>query len=120
MISEPEALSRWDVVVALFPFTDVDVKKPRPVLVISDQAFNASHGHVIGAMITTGSESQWPSDCPITDLTACGLNHRSVVRWKLFTLPTALTARRIGALALGDQRRAEKQLAAILPMPGTI
>jgi mRNA-degrading endonuclease toxin of MazEF toxin-antitoxin module len=96
-------LERWDVVVALFPFTDLEVRKPRPVLVLSDQSFNRTHGHVVGAMITTGADSAWPSDCPITNLDACGLRHGSVVRWKLFTLPGAVVARRIGRLDVKDQ-----------------
>jgi mRNA interferase MazF len=95
---------RWDVVVALFPFTDVEVRKPRPVLVLSDRVFNETHGHFIAAMITTGADSRWPSDHPIADLAACGLRHASVVRWKLFTLPAIIATRRIGVLSSADRR----------------
>ena len=59
---------RWDVVTALFPFTDAPVSKPRPVLVLSNAAFNRAHAHVIGCMITTGARSRWPSDHAIRDL----------------------------------------------------
>jgi mRNA interferase MazF len=38
---------RWDVLTALFPFTDVAARKPRPVLVLSHDGFNRRHGHVI-------------------------------------------------------------------------
>jgi hypothetical protein len=92
MTSESKTFDRWDVVVALFPFTDIEVRKPRPVLVLSDRAFNQTHGHFIAAMITTGVDSQWPSDCRIEDLAACGLKHASLVRLKLFTLPLAVAA----------------------------
>jgi mRNA interferase MazF len=95
---------RWDVVTALFPFTDAPVKKPRPVLVLSHGGFNRRHGHVIGAMITTGAGSRWPSDHAIADLPAAGLSHPSLVRWKVFTLPVALLGRRIGALGAADRR----------------
>ncbi len=95
--------SRWEVVTALFPFTDLPVRKPRPALVLSSSDFNRSHGHVIGAMITTGAGSRWASDHPIEDLSAAGLFNPSVVRWKLFTVPVELIGRRIGALAESDR-----------------
>ena len=96
---------RWDVVAALFPFTDAAVRKPRPVLVISRGDFNRLHEHVVGCMITTGTGSHWPTDHRILDLAATGLAHASVVRWKVFTLPTALLGRRIGALAGRDRSK---------------
>lgn len=97
------AFERFDVLTALFPFLDIPVKKPRPVLVLSARAFNAEHGHVIGAMITTGAAGPWPSDHVIPDLAAAGLTHRSVVRWKVFTLPDAIIGHRIGALGAADR-----------------
>jgi len=93
---------RWDVVVAPFPFTDVNVRKPRPVLVLSSYEFNKAHGHFVTAMITTGAKSCWPSDYQIVDFNACGLRHASVVRWKLVTLPTLVAPRRIGRLSSVD------------------
>jgi mRNA-degrading endonuclease toxin of MazEF toxin-antitoxin module len=48
---------RWDVAIALFPFTDQSVRKPRPVVVLSDASFNEEHDHVIVGMITTGAEA---------------------------------------------------------------
>jgi PemK-like, MazF-like toxin of type II toxin-antitoxin system len=105
MTSDTIVFERWDVAVALFPFTSSDQQKPRPVLVLSDVAFNRDHGHVIAAMITTAVETQWPSDQPISDFVACGLRHPSFVRWKLFTLPLTPARRRIGALSEGDRKR---------------
>jgi mRNA-degrading endonuclease toxin of MazEF toxin-antitoxin module len=105
---------RWDVVTALFPFTDAPIKKPRPMLILSNVTFNRSHGHVIGCMITTGANSTWPSDHRIADLPACGLSHPSLVRWKVFTLPTHLLGRRIGALAEGDKVSVAAMLARIM------
>jgi hypothetical protein len=119
MTSEREIFDRWDVAVALFPFTDVGMRKPRPVLVLSDRGFNQAHGHFIAAMITTGSDSQWPSDCRIGDLAACGLKHASVVRWKLFTLPAAVAPRKIGALGPGDRTAVADVLGRLLPASGS-
>ena len=94
---------RWEVVTALFPFTESPVRKPRPVLVLSNGTFNRSHGHVIGCMITTGANSRWPSDHQISDLEAAGLSHPSLLRWKVFTLAGYLLGRKIGVLGEEDQ-----------------
>lgn len=93
-----------DVVVGLFPFVDAPVRKPRPILIVSNAAFHNDHDRIIGAMITTGAGSAWPSDTPITDLAAAGLRHASLVRLKLFTLPAQAIATRIGALGARDAR----------------
>jgi mRNA interferase MazF len=106
---------RWDIVIALFPFTEIAVRKPRPVLVLSHASFNLDHGHLIGAMITTGARSQWPSDHPIADLSTAGLGSASIVRWKLFTLPLSVIARRIGRLGDDDRARLMLQASHILP-----
>lgn len=108
------ACERWDVVTALFPFTDAAIRKPRPVLVLSNGAFNRAHGHVISAMITTGAKSRWQSDHAIAELATTGLTHASVVRWKLFTLPLTLLGRRIGDLAPRDRAVVADRLARIL------
>ncbi|MER2265906.1 type II toxin-antitoxin system PemK/MazF family toxin [Methylobacterium oxalidis] len=105
---------RFDVLTALFPFVDIPQRKPRPILVLSTAAFNAAHGHLIAAMITTGAGSRWPSDHAIADLAAAGLQHPSVVRWKLFTLGFGRIGRRIGALAEADRHAVRARLDAIL------
>jgi mRNA interferase MazF len=59
-----------DVIVVLFPFTDMTVAKPRPAIVISSEAFNAQSNRTILAMVTTGAGSMWPTDVRIEELTA--------------------------------------------------
>lgn len=105
---------RYDVLTALFPFVDVPVRKPRPVVVLSTRPFNGTHGHVVTAMITTGADSHWPSDVPIVDLAAAGLRHGSVIRCKLFTLPNGQIGRRIGHLGEPNRTRLALQMDAIL------
>lgn len=109
------AFEQWDVVTALFPFTDVDVRKPRPVIVLSGAAFNTEHGHVVAAMVTTGARSRWPSDHSIADLTSAGLSHSSVVRWKIFTLPYSVIARRVGVLSEVDRTLLAERLSCVVP-----
>jgi len=105
---------RWDVVTALFPFTDASVRKPRPVLVLSNILFNRLHGHLIGSMITTGAGSHWPSDHRIEDVSTTGLAHASLVRWKVFTLPFDLLGKRIGYLSETDRDAVKAQMAKVL------
>ena len=105
---------RFDVLKALFPFLDLPVRKPRPVLVVSAMAFNVRNGHVVVAMITTGAGSAWPSDYPIVDLASAGLKHRSLVRWKLFTIANAEIGGRIGRLGDTDHAAVAIRLDAIL------
>jgi len=85
-----------------FPFVDMVVSKRRPAVLLSNEAFNRSSGQSICAMITTGAGSSWPSDIAITDSAAAGLNHVSVIRWKVFTLPNDLILRRAGRLGSID------------------
>jgi mRNA-degrading endonuclease toxin of MazEF toxin-antitoxin module len=114
MTSETGGYRRWDVAVALFPFTQSDQRKPRPILILSDIDFNQSHEHVIAAMITTGANTQWPSDHAIRDLVPTGLSHSSVVRWKVFTLPVETLARRIGTFGSSDRGLLSAGMAGIL------
>ena len=98
-----QAYSPGDVVIVPFPFTDRDTSKRRPALVCSSAGFNRHASHVVLAMITTAAHSSWPDDVPIADLGDAGLPAASVVRWKLFTLDTALVMRRSGALSTADR-----------------
>jgi mRNA-degrading endonuclease toxin of MazEF toxin-antitoxin module len=114
MGSDVLALERWDIAVALFPFTDMAQRKPRPVVVLSHAAFNAVHAHAIVAMVTTGASSHWPSDHAIADLGPTGLSHASVVRWKIFTLPLSLVARKAGRLGTEDRGVLSSKMAGLL------
>jgi len=89
---------RGEIVSAPFKFTDMDVFKPRPVLVLSTgQAFNET-GAIIGAMITTASRSSWPFDVPIARWEDAGLTQPCTVRLKLITIDTTIVRRRVGRL----------------------
>jgi mRNA interferase MazF len=102
----------FDVVVVLFPFTDMERTKPRPALVLSRHVFNETHGATVLAMITTAARSHWPSDVPLRDLSRAGLTKPSVVRLRLFTLENEMVSRRIGTLAAADRRNVQSALAA--------
>jgi mRNA interferase MazF len=82
--------------------------------VLSERAaFSAGAGHVVLAMITSASHSDWPLDAPLPDLHAAGLTSASVERMKLFTLDERLILRKAGSLAAADR----KAIAAALRKP---
>lgn len=112
--SDRSGFDRWDIAIALFPFTEIPQRKPRPVLILSNAAFNQAHSHFIAAMITTGAGSHWASDHPIGDLAPTGLRSPSLVRWKLFTLPAEVAPRKIGMLAPADRGLLAAKMAGIL------
>jgi mRNA-degrading endonuclease toxin of MazEF toxin-antitoxin module len=97
-----------DIVVVPFPFVDRPIAKRRPALVFSGGDFNTDNGQTVLAMITTASASSWPSDIEIRDGEAAGLLHRSVIRWKVFTLPNQMILRRIGRLGDADRTRVSR------------
>jgi mRNA interferase MazF len=111
----PIVICDWgDVVVVPFPFTDLPLSKHRPALVLSNNTFNRANQHSILAMITTAARSSWPSDIQIVDLAATGLPRRSLLRWKIFTLPNALIQKRLGKLATSDRATISASQTAIL------
>lgn len=105
-----------DIAIVPFPFTDIAVSKPRPALALSSQQSNEAGGSTIFAMITTAARSRWPSDIDLADLPGAGLNARSVVRFKLFTLDNRLIARTIGSLSRADRQSVKKALGNILAL----
>jgi mRNA interferase MazF len=103
-----------DVAIVPFPFTDMAVAKPRPALVLSTQKSNSESGNTIFAMITTAAKSHWPTDVPLVNAEAAGLNDASLVRLKLFTLDNRLVARKIGKLSPRDRAAVRKMLRAVV------
>lgn len=104
-----------DVAIVPFPFVEREVAKRRPALVLSRRSFNEDNAHTLFAMITTGARSSWASDLVLADWNAAGLSHRSLIRWKVFTLPNALVLRVAGALSETDRTAAAAALRSVLP-----
>ncbi len=102
---------RFDTIVVPFPFSDIPVLKRRPAIVLSNSRFNAENAATLVGMITTAKASVWPSDHPINDLSAAGLDHPCIVRWRLATIPNSLIQRKLGRLAAIDRLSCERLLA---------
>jgi mRNA interferase MazF len=102
-------MSKWDVVLIQYPFTDLTVLKLRPAVVISPDDFNAGPDVVVAA-ITTNTASLSQYDLLIAanhaEFRATGLQAPSAARMtKIFTLHQNLINRTIGAF--GPQLQAE-------------
>ncbi|MET0362403.1 MAG: type II toxin-antitoxin system PemK/MazF family toxin [Sphingobium sp.] len=97
------AFDRFDICVIDFPFSDRDVTKRRPALVICDRDFIARTGNILFAMITSAKHSAWPGDCPIAELEAAGLPSACKVRMRFSTIAAELVTERRGSLAAPDK-----------------
>ena len=95
-------VKRGDIVLVPFPFTDLTTTKQRPGLIISSDAFNASHDDVVLLAVTSQIPASIDADeflIPAGELAACGLPKPSLVRlMKVFTLHQRLVIKRRGAL----------------------
>lgn len=109
------ALDRWSVCVTYFPFTDRELGKRRPVLVLTASGFHEHSGHAICAMITSGLSSVWPLDVAIGDLGAAGLQRPCVVRAKIFTIPLDHLSGTVGLLGQADAQTLTRTWAGLLP-----
>jgi mRNA interferase MazF len=87
---------RGEVILAPIKYTDLDVYKVRPVVILSRSNVFGSTGQVILAMITSAKGSAWPFDVAVADWQASGLNGPCVVRMKILTLDERLIIRRVG------------------------
>jgi mRNA interferase MazF len=103
-----------DLVVVPFPFTDADATKRRPALVLSQQAFNDSSGHLLLAMITGARTRPWPLDVALRDWHVAGLTKPCIIRMKLFTLDERLILRKTGRLSDQDFAAARASLSSVL------
>ena len=102
---------RYDIVVVPFPFHEIPVRKRRPVVVLSNEAFNRANGWTILAMVTTAKATRWVSDTPIVEWQMAGLNVECVIRLRLQTMPNDIIDRKLGILADNDRTAFDQHFA---------
>jgi len=101
----------FDIVIVPFPFVDSAKTKNRPAIVIScEKTFNKNSDHTILAMITSSKHSPWPLDVEIKNLNKCGLEKKSIIRLKFFTLDNRLIKNKIGHLNPEDKKKLKKNI----------
>jgi len=112
----PSAIyERWSVVVVPFPFTDIELSKRRPALVLSPASFQERHGHLICGMITSAAHSEWPTDVRLTAYQEAGLRKPCTFRLKLFTVQAGLVLYRLGDIAEADRKAIANVTRDLLP-----
>ena len=106
----------YDVVLVPFPFTDRNVNKKRPALVVNKPDYQIKTGHLVLLMITSAKNSGWENDIEIQDLKIAGLPCPSVVRHKLFSLDERIILKKLGSLSKIDKNGVNKGLSDILSL----
>ncbi len=107
--------NRFDLALTLFPFTEKQGQKFRPVAILTSAAFHEAQHNAICAMVTTALFTQWPSDVPIAAYASAGLRSPSVIRWKVFTLHLDRLKGTIGRLSDNDSAALADALKFVLP-----
>jgi mRNA interferase MazF len=105
---------RGEIVVAAFKFTEMDVFKRRPILVLSHHELFGVTGQIIAAMITTAAHSSWPFDVDIDNWSEAGLSQRCTVRMKISTIDASIIEKRIGRINNGIMAQVTEHLADLL------
>jgi mRNA interferase MazF len=97
-----------------FPFIDSSRQKRRPALVLSSRSFQKGNNAIILAMITSAERRLWEYDVALADWREAGLKKSCVLRWKIFTLDSALIAGLRGRLSDRDRVAVSKVFAEVL------
>lgn len=86
-----------DMILILFPFSDLTGNKKRPALIINrPDAYNETH---LICMMITSVQRDTPSDLPIPHWKEAGLLKPSMVRInKIFTIDDHMVQRKLGRL----------------------
>lgn len=103
-----------DVVLVPYPFTDMNLYKPRPGVVVSGAKYNSQTHHVWIVMITRAQKSSWPSDIIIQDHKQAGILNHSKIRFKIACLDQKLINRKLGTLGQADLDNLEKGLKSVM------
>ncbi|HLX64596.1 MAG TPA: type II toxin-antitoxin system PemK/MazF family toxin [Planctomycetota bacterium] len=91
-------LSQGDIALIPIPFTDLSAQKKRPVIVISNNAYNAASSNIVVAAMTSNTLlNNYTFTIQTTDLEEGVLNHPGQVRAdKIYTLAQSIVVKRFG------------------------
>ena len=96
-------MKQGDIVLIVFPFTDLKSIKVRPALVISKEDFNQRQADAVFIMITSSIKDVKPEEILInrndSGFAQTGLKKESVIRTsKIHSLSQSLAKRKIGSI----------------------
>ena len=97
-------MKQGDIVLIVFPFTDLKSIKVRPALVISKEDFNNRQADAVFIMITSAINDIKPEEILIkrngSGFTQTGLKKESVIRTsKIHSLSQSLAKRKLGSIS---------------------
>jgi mRNA interferase MazF len=117
------SFSRGDVLIALFPHADGSPPKPRPVVVVQSDVYNAKIKNYVVAAITSNLTHAADPASLLIDVTTLdgqktGLRQNSLVSClNLATIHESLVAKRIGQLSPALMQKVDECLKVALAIP---
>lgn len=106
--------NQFDIVLVPFPFTDKNVSKKRPALVVSNKNYQIKTNHLILAMITSAKNSRWDNDFEIKEIETTGLKTDCIIRYKIFSLDERIMLKKIGSISQNEQVQVKENLLKLL------
>jgi mRNA interferase MazF len=106
--------SKPEVVLVLYPFSDLTSAKVRPAVVV-----NAAHvsQDLLVVALTSKTKGLLAGEFVLTEWRAAGLNVETAVKRGLYTIKETLVKKRLGNLADADAEQLEKSLRDWLELP---
>jgi mRNA interferase MazF len=99
---------RGDVVLVRFPFSGASGHKRRPGVVISTDIYHDQWDELLVVALTTKAPTApRPTDCPVRDWHAAGLQHSSWMRGHFATVYRHLIVGKVGQLTPMDLQAVE-------------
>lgn len=102
--------NQFDIVLMPFPFTDKNISKKRPALVLNNRNYQTKTNHLILAMITSAKNSRWDNDFEIKEIETTGLKTSCVVRYKIFSLDERIILKKVGSISENEQKQIKENL----------
>jgi mRNA interferase MazF len=105
-----------DIVLIPIPFTDLSSRKRRPVIVVSNDAYNRSTADMVVVAMTSNpahGEYSLPIDTP--DLAAGSLNRPGIIRVdRIYTMSQSLIVKTFGRVKVSVLERVRRTLEQLL------
>lgn len=97
-------------------FSDGEAAKRRPVVVLTDDIYHASHGDAIVMALTTNLATPRFGDCNLQDWSQAGLPKPSKAKGSLHTIERTKFEKQYGNLTPGDLERLRGSVRQILSL----
>jgi mRNA interferase MazF len=109
-------MTRFDVILVPFPFSDLSTTKKRPALVVACIKPKHLAMHCIVAMITSNMEGlAFPHDVTLKEYKTAGLPKPSLVRVaKMVTIDSSIAIKSLGSLSKVDQLSVTKSISQLM------